>query len=963
MLSQDALDQARAIVSNMSLASKIGQMAQIDISQIIYKTDDGAIRPNHTRIRYYFGDLAVGSLLNCPNNENGPQWNATEYRQVVMAIRQVTDEYGLPPVIWGLDSVHGANYVRDAVMTPQQINLAATFNTTVSYEAGRIASKDTRAAGITWLFSPILGLALQPSWSRVYETFGEDPLVVSAMGAQLIRGIQDVQLDEDGAAPSRAAACAKHFVGYSMPRTGHDRSPAWIPQRHLYQYFVPPWREAVEKAGVLTVMESYSEIDGVPNVANFGTTRKLLRQELNFDGVLVTDYHEILNLVDWHRIANDGYEAVKLMLRDYSVDMSMIPTNPEEFADQVQSAVSSTSVEIDVDELSYPRVPSHIALERVDESAERVVALKSQLNMFDEVVDADSPLIDTVGRKQDREAALDMARQSIVLVKNKDGALPIPKSTKPKVHVTGPTSDSLAYQSGGWSINWQGSSSDDYFTYGTTVLQAAKHVENWDVSYSCGVSILGDDCSDDNDDANPAAIGSADYVLIGIGEENFTEKPGDIRDLHLAQGQIEFVRRVKAETSGKIILIYFGGRPRLLGLLSDITDAIFIAFLPGPDAGQAAIDLITGNTNPSGRLPLTYPKYPDGGGAPYFSAVSDQCTVGEGVLPHWENRRCDIEWNFGHGLSYTTFDYSHGVALSGNEIVYSPGPDRGAATKIKVETTVKNMGLIAGSDTVLFFAFDNTRYVTPEYKRLVHFEKIYLEVGEEKILSWDAALDLFYHVGPHDPTHWVLQEGMQLQIGVGAEVDCRDTPDDALCSAPIGWKLENDAIYVGSCDAACRLWQESQCSSFYGFDWVTCWDMCTSVAKENYPVHGTHEGWGWNYVQCIESVVKAKEGTSVGDKAKSCPKMTTMCRDIFHTKLMDEYGELPLSASTSDLLLDVGVAIVAGIIAGAFTLSLFRKKKTIRGDGGDVEFSPLPSIGTENGAANGNGVVNGNKVV
>ena len=969
VLSQDALDQARVIVANMTLATKIGQMAQIDISQIIYKADDGTLHPDPNKIRHYFGQLGVGSLLNCPNNENGPQWNATEYRWLVRAIREVTDFYGLPPVIWGLDSVHGANYVRGAVMTPQQINLAAAFNVTVSYEAGRMASKDTRAAGITWLFSPILGLALQPSWSRVYETFGEDPLVASIMGAQLIRGIQDVQPDEDGAVPTHAAACAKHFVGYSMPRTGHDRSPAWIPQRHLYQYFVPPWREAIGKAGVLTAMESYSETDGVPNVANFDTTRRLLRHELNFDGVLVTDYHEILNLVDWHRIASDGYEAVKLMLRDSSVDMSMIPTNPEEFADQVKAAVAK-SVEVDVDELRYPRVPDHIAVERINESAERVVALKAQLNMFDEVVGVDSPLIDTVGSEEDREAALDMARQSIVLVKNDDNALPTPSTSKLKVHVTGPTSDSLAYQSGGWNINWQGSSSDAYFTYGTTVLQAAKNVENWDVSYSCGVLILGDDCDDDDDDANPTGIGSADYVLIGIGEENYTEKPGDIRELHLARGQIEFVRRVKAESSGKIILIYFGGRPRLLGLLPDIADAIFIGFLPGPDGGQAVIDLITGNKNPSGRLPLTYPKHSDGGGAPYFSAVSDQCTVGEGTLPHWENQRCDVEWNFGHGLSYTTFEYSYGIALSDNEIVFSPGgPERGWATKIKVETTIKNTGAMAGAEAVLFFAFDNTRYVTPEYKRLVHFEKIYLESGEEKKVVWDVTLDLFYHMGPYDSLHWVLQEGMQFQIGVGSDIDCRKTPNDALCTAPIEWKLEDDdGIYVGSCDTACRLWDESQCSSFYGFDWDTCWDMCTGIARENYPLFGNHEGWGWNYVGCIESVVRASAGTSKGDKTTSCPKMTTMCRDIFQTKLLDEYGELPLNVWRTDALINVGVAFVAGIVAAAFTLSLFRNNKNkvpiTRGDGGDVEFSPLPRTGTENnGEANENGTANGNNKI
>ena len=420
----------------MSLATKIGQMSQIDIAKIIQKNDDGTIVPLRDKIRYYFGELAIGSVLNCPNTD-GPQWNATQYREVVVAIRNVTDVYGLPPVIWGLDSVHGANYVHGAIVTPQQINLAATFNTTVAWQAGRLASKDTRAAGITWLFSPILGLALQPSWSRVYETFGEDPVVVSEMGAQLIRGIQAPDDDED-VVPRRAAACAKHFVGYSMPRTGHDRSPAWIPRRHLYQYFVQPWRRAIggsdDDDRVLTVMESYSETDGVPNVANFDATRRLLREELGFEGVLVTDYHEILNLVDWHRVAADGYEAVKLMLRDSSVDMSMIPLDVEDFAQQVRTAVTGSLLD-NVDEPEniprYPALPRTIDIGRINESAERVVALKSQLGMFGEKVTMESPLIETVGSDEDRALALEMARQSIVMVENHDNALPISATSSP----------------------------------------------------------------------------------------------------------------------------------------------------------------------------------------------------------------------------------------------------------------------------------------------------------------------------------------------------------------------------------------------------------------------------------------------------------------------------------------------------------------------------------------------------
>jgi hypothetical protein len=294
--------------------------------------------------------------------------------------------------------------------------------------------------------------------------------------------------------------------------------------------------------------------------------------------------------------------------------------------------------------------------------------------------------------------------------------------------------------------------------------------------------------------------------------------------------------------------------------------------------------------------------------------------------------------------------------LNGNEIIYSPGAGGGASTKVKVKATVKNTGTIAGSHTALFFGFDESRYVTPEYTRLLHFEKIYLKPGEEEEISWDLTLDHFGHIGPHDATHGVLQEGLQIRIGLGADVDCRETPDNSQCSPPVGWTMEDNRIFVGACYAACQLWDESGCSTFYGFEWDTCYDMCTNISKENYPTNGRHEGWGWNYVDCIETVVKANVGNSVADDAASCPQMTTICRDIFHTKRLDECGKLPLGMNMADGLLDVGVAFVAGIIAAAFTLSLFRKARAGRAEKGDIEFSPLPRS-TENGGGNANKIV------
>ena len=288
---QETPDRVKSLLDTLTLQQKIGQMSQLDINKLLPGPDqvlpEGDIFVQN-ETEYYIGELGIGSVLNTATNI---VWTAEDYRRAMQQIQHVAQAYGHPPVIWGLDSVHGANYVHGANLPPQPINMAATFNETVSYEAGKLASRDTRAAGLNWIFSPLLGVALEPLWARIYETFGEDPFWVGRMGAEMIKGIQAP--DTDAAAfPGKAAACGKHFVGYSMPRNGKDRGPSWIPVRHLYQYFLHPWEKAME-AGVLTVMEGFSEYDGVPVVSSPENLNYMLRQRLGFDGVLLTDYAEV----------------------------------------------------------------------------------------------------------------------------------------------------------------------------------------------------------------------------------------------------------------------------------------------------------------------------------------------------------------------------------------------------------------------------------------------------------------------------------------------------------------------------------------------------------------------------------------------------------------------------------------------------------------------------------------------
>jgi beta-glucosidase len=518
-------------LDGMSVQEQIGQMSQIDLQLLLNHKDetnphqngDDDVTLNRTKLEYYIGTLGIGSVL---NNVVGHAWNASQFRSAIMEMQRIAQKYHRPPIIYGLDTIHGANYIQGATLLPQPLNMAATFNTTMAYRAGVLGSRDTRAAGITWLFAPLLGIGIESRWSRIYETFGEDMIVVGSMAKAMIQGIQTHHGDDDDdGIPSQAAASAKHFIGYSAARTGHDRAPSWIPSRQLYQYFVPPWRQVVSE--VYTIMEAYTEYNGVPTVTNRKALQPLLRFQLGFDGLLVTDYSEVWNLVDWHHISKDKTDAVVAAI-GAGIDMSMIPFAAEGFCNSIQEALDSKKLNKD----------------QIRNAARRVLTLKEKLNMFDEVLVADDVNLAKVGT--DREEALNMARQSIVLVKNQQNTLPLSPTESRKVLITGPTADSLAFQSGGWTWQWQGAPNRDWFSYGTTVLEAARELP-WNVTYQCGTDILGNDCDNDNpvrlinamkqwnaqNGDRPRSIQAPsieqdfDCVIVCVGEENYTEKLGD----------------------------------------------------------------------------------------------------------------------------------------------------------------------------------------------------------------------------------------------------------------------------------------------------------------------------------------------------------------------------------------------------------------------------------------------------
>jgi len=513
----------------------------------------------------------------------------------------------------------------------------------------------------------------------------------------------------------------------------------------------------------------------------------------------------------------------------------------------------------------------------------------------------DDPNIPRVG--SDRTIALQMAQESIILCQNNNQVLPMPPNDakKLRVLVTGPTSDSLTYQSGGWTWQWQGapSSEQKWFSYGTTLVEAAKFQQNWAVTYSCGVSVQGSECGG-NTNSIAAAVKAAkksDIVLIAVGEENYAEKPGDLPhgSMALPQGQVDLVKALATGSDTINILVYFGGRPRWLEAMKPYVDAIIVAFLPGPDGGQAVLDIITGETNPSARLPITYPS--DASSLPYNHPISQQCTNGTGPLPHWDYSPCIIQWPFGHGLTYTTFEYSD-WHVSGTEIWYwgvGQPTDATKPTYLNVSITVKNTGSLAGKETVLLFLYDEYREgVTPEYKILQDFAKTsLLQPGQSETMEFRITSHNLTSIGAQDDSHTIFVQ-REFWLGIGPYADCRKDGENDCYPKSINFVSGSD--YAGVCDVACGIWQQqSSCHASWN-----CWEDCIEADKRQ-------ETWGWDYVDCLEHVLMSSDTVE-------CRKLTTYCRDVFHNN--HDGGEI----------MRVGMIVFVLISSSILVLLLARQK-------------------------------------
>ncbi|MDT7687557.1 MAG: beta-glucosidase [Acidobacteriota bacterium] len=689
-----------ALVARMTLEEKVGQMTQLEIGMVTTGSNQ-SIRIDPAKLEKAIGKYGVGSILNVKDQA----LSVDAWHDIIRQIQEAAGRTRLKiPVIYGIDSIHGANYVQGSTLFPQEIGMAATWNPALMQRAEELAATETRAAGIPWSFSPVLDIGRQPLWPRFYETFGEDPYLASVMGVAFIRGLEG----DDVSSNNHVAASLKHYMGYSFPLNGRDRTPAWIPENYLREYFLPTFAAAV-RAGAHTVMVNSAEINGVPGHVNRHILTDILRGELGFKGFVVSDWEDIKKLVTQWRVAADEKEATRMSVMA-GIDMSMVPSDYS-FADILITLVKEGGV----------------PMSRIDEAVRRILRVKFELGLFDNAM-PDSSLKSNVGQNSSRDVAIQAARESLTLLKNEANLLPLARNRK--VLVTGPTANSLVPLNNGWTYVWQGSEESLYPKDRPTILQALEAKLGKNLSYEPGTRLVRPPGSPANSTptdvdeevdiaAAVRAARDADVVVLCLGEGSYTETPGNITDLNLSDVQLRLAEAIQA-TGKPVVLVLVEGRPRIINRIAEKSQAILLALNPGNEGGIAVADVLFGDYNPSGRLPFTYPRTVNG-------LVTYDHKLFETEATSYGNMAFNPQFEFGHGLSYTTYAYSD-LRLDRKAV-----PSGGT---VNVSVTVRNTGARAGKETVILYVRDVVASLAPPGKRVRRFAKVYLEPGQSRTLSF-----------------------------------------------------------------------------------------------------------------------------------------------------------------------------------------------------------------------------------
>lgn len=676
------------VLSQMTLEEKIGQMTQINITMLmtdsVLKHYDSVMtfKLDTAKLIEYVSKFHVGSFL------NGRGVSKSSWFSYMDQLHRLNMKYSRLkiPLIYGVDHVHGSSYLKEGTIFPHNINMAATFDTAFAHEMGRITVLETAALGHNWIFSPVMDLGKNKFWGRYYETFGEDPLLTSLMGTAVIHGIQNSK----EISPYKIAGCAKHFIGYSDPKSGWDRSPAEIPEQHLREFYLPSFKAAVD-AGVKTIMVNSGELNGIPVHTSYELLTKLLREELGFKGILVTDWMDIIALEKMHFVAENEKEATYKAIMA-GIDMSMVPVTTN-FCVYLKELVKE----------------GRITEERINMSVRRILTVKYELGLFEKCF-PDSSRLSWIGLPSSKAKALEAARESIILLKNKNEVLPLKAGGK--IVVTGATARSKVALCGGWTYRFAPRSDWWIPVAMPTVFDAIKK----EFSSSDVVFV-------EMDKLNDVAT-TADVVVWVAGEkEAYAETDGSISDLDLSEDQKEW-GRLALSLNKPVILVLTEGRPRLLGDLYDKCDGVLFAGLPGIEGGTAVAEILSGKVNPCGKMPFTYP-YKQGHIIPYNYKRSEYSVL----RPVSEELHRFAIAEFGHGLSYTQFSYEN-LTLSDTIVAGNKS--------IVAKVVVTNTGARIGKESVLWFVSDEIGSITRPIRELQHFEKISLLPGQRKELVFEV---------------------------------------------------------------------------------------------------------------------------------------------------------------------------------------------------------------------------------
>ena len=737
--------QVEQTLKKLTLEEKIGQMMELVTDLFGANDKNGVFYIDEHKTDSILSRYKIGSILNAPNT-CAP--TAKQWEKYIAQIQKISMKRIGIPCVFGLDQNHGSTYIQDGTLFPQNINVAATFNRVIARRSAEATAYETRAVSIPWTYSPTVDLGRDARWPRIWENFGEDCYLSSEMGKEMVYGFQGE--DPNNIDQYHIATSMKHFMGYGVPWTGKDRTPAYISPADLREKHFAPFLAGLQ-AGALTVMVNSASVNGMPMHANKEFLTGWLKEETGWDGVLITDWADINNLYTREMVAKDKKDALRIAI-NAGIDMIMEP-------------YSCDACGYLVELVKEGKIP----MSRIDDACRRVLRMKYRLDLFKNPTQK-LKNYPKFGGEEFAKLALEGATESMVLLKNEklqDGNPVLPLAKGKKILLTGPNANQMRCLDGGWSYTWQGHRADEFAGKYNTIYEAFCNeygkenvILNQGVTYNEKGKYW-----EENEPQIQGAVDAAknvDVIVACIGENSYTETPGNLTDLWLSENQRNLVKEL-AKTGKPVVLVLNEGRPRLIADIEPLAQGIIDILIPGNMGGDALVNLVSGKSNFSGKMPYTYPKEINSL-ANYDFKKSEEVGTMEGAYDY--NAKITQQWGFGYGLSYTSYQYSN-LKVSQSDFRHGD--------IIKVSVDVKNTGKVAGKESVLLFSSDLISSMVPDGRRLRAFDKIELQPGETKTVTFDLNADDLAFVG-YDGK-WVLEEGdFKLMIAdQSADIHCEKT--------------------------------------------------------------------------------------------------------------------------------------------------------------------------------------------